>query len=125
MSKSHKIKVLIADDHDMVRLGLKIYLETNDDLIIVGEAADGAQAVRLCEELQPDVVLMDVKMPVLDGLKATEVISQQHPEIGVVILTSSLQHETEQAAYQAGAQAILQKTLPSSQIPETIRLVVR
>jgi two-component system, NarL family, response regulator LiaR len=124
MSDPHKIKVLLADDHDILRLSLKIYLETNDDLEVIGEAADGQQAIRLCEELRPDVVVMDVRMPVMDGLTATAIITQ-HPEIRVVILTSSLPHEWEQVAYQAGAQAILQKTTPSNQIPETIRLAVR
>jgi DNA-binding NarL/FixJ family response regulator len=94
-------------------------------LEVVGEAADGQQAVRLCEELHSDVVLMDIKMPIMDGLTATAIITQQHPEIGVVILTSSLPPEREQEAYQAGSHAVLQKSLPSERIPQTIRQAVR
>jgi DNA-binding NarL/FixJ family response regulator len=125
VSEPHKIKVLIADDHDILRLGLKIYLEANDDLEIVGEAADGKQVVALCEELRPDVVVMDVKMPVMDGLTATAIITQQYPQIAVVILTSALPQEVEREAYQVGGRAVLQKTAPSDHIPETIRQVVR
>jgi NarL family two-component system response regulator LiaR len=125
MPESQKIRVLIADDHEMVRMGLTIYLEVHDDLVIVGEAANGQQAIRLCDELQPDVVLMDVQMPVMDGLTATAVITQKHPEIGVVILTSSLPRDREQEAYQVGAQAVLQKNTSSERIRESILSAVR
>ncbi|MEO8612441.1 MAG: response regulator transcription factor [Chloroflexota bacterium] len=125
MSEPQKIKVLIADDHLSVRLGLKIFLETNDDMVIVGEAANGQQTIALCEALRPDVVLMDVKMPIMDGITATAIITHQHPEIGVVILTNSVPLEVAQAAYQAGAKAVLQKTTPPFEIRETILLAIR
>jgi two-component system, NarL family, response regulator LiaR len=122
MEATWKIKVLIADDHDMVRLGLKIFLEVDDSLIVVGEAADGQQAIELCEALQPDVVLMDVKMPILDGLAATAIIKQKHPEVVIVILTSSFSAQMQEQAYQVGAQAVLQKGDRSDQLRKTILL---
>ena len=82
------IRVLIADDHTIIRDGLRLILETGEDFECVGEAADGAEAVRLAHALQPDVVLMDLRMPVMDGLAAIERLRADQPNIAIVILTT-------------------------------------
>jgi NarL family two-component system response regulator YdfI len=82
------IRILIADDHLIIRQGIRLILETEDDFELVGEAADGAEALRLCAELHPDVVLMDLRMPGMDGLAAIERLHIERPEIAVVILTT-------------------------------------
>ena len=90
------VRVLIADDHLATRLGLKLVLNLYSEIEVVGEAANGGEAVRLVAEVQHDVVLMDGKMPIMDGLEATRLIKSQWPEIKVIILTMC-------AEYQAGA----------------------
>jgi two-component system, NarL family, response regulator LiaR len=90
---SHKIRVLIADDHTILRLGLATFLDNYDDMLMVGEAANGQQAVELCESLHPDVILMDLTMPVMDGMTATSIISHDSPETRVIVLTSAFSDE--------------------------------
>src|SRR3989442_13613176 len=85
------IRVLIVDDHSVVREGLHMFLSRDPDLTIVGEAADGAEAVRLARELRPDVVLMDLLMPVMDGITATAAIPNALPETEVIALTTRLE----------------------------------
>ncbi|HRJ57867.1 MAG TPA: response regulator transcription factor, partial [Anaerolineales bacterium] len=82
------IKILIADDHLLIRQGLRLVLDTEPDLELVGEASDGSEALRLCKKLKPDVVLMDLRMPTMDGLTAIERLRVEQPEIAVVILTT-------------------------------------
>src|SRR5690554_6023853 len=82
------IKVLIADDHQMVRKGLVGYLQTEDDIEVVGEAENGLEAIALCKKLTPDVVLMDLVMDQVDGIEATKQIKQLYPEMQIIILTS-------------------------------------
>ena len=84
------IRILIADDHDVVRQGLRTFLEIDPELEVVGEAADGHQAVRLAHRLRPDVVLMDLLMPEMDGIAATQLIRQELPDTEVVALTCVL-----------------------------------
>src|SRR5439155_4576593 len=86
MSESGAIGVLIVDDHAVVRSGLEAFLQVHDDLELVGEAANGQQALHLCEQVQPDVVLMDLMMPGMDGATATRAIRQQFPHIQVIAL---------------------------------------
>jgi NarL family two-component system response regulator LiaR len=124
MAHQVSIRVLIVDDHEILRMGLAIFLETRDDLILVGEAADGKQAVELCDQLHPQVVLMDIGMPVMDGIMATRLITQKHPDIAVVMLTSSFVGGREQEARKAGASHYLQKNVGSEQIAATIRAAV-
>jgi len=97
------IRVLIADDHTVVREGLRMFLRLDTDLEVVGEAADGAEALRLARQLRPDVVLMDLLMPVMDGIAATSALRQELPETEVLALTSVLEDETVVSAIRAGA----------------------
>ena len=104
-----KTRILIADDHDVVRSGLRVLLRTSPDFSIVGEASDGEEAVRLTEKSTPDVVIMDISMPTLDGIAATKIIKERFPDVKVIILTV---HEDEEYAYQvlrAGASGYVLK----------------
>jgi DNA-binding NarL/FixJ family response regulator len=103
------IRVLIADDHLMVREGLKVFLSVHEDIVVVGEAEDGQQVVDLCPELKPDVILMDILMPNMDGPTATERIRTECPSIQVIALTSFAEKEMVQRAIQAGATATCSK----------------
>jgi NarL family two-component system response regulator LiaR len=103
------IRILVADDHGVVRQGLKMYLELDPELEIVGEAVDGAQALQLARELKPDVVLMDLLMPVMDGIAATRAIRSQLPDVEVIALTSVLEDGAVFAAMRAGAVGYLLK----------------
>ena len=100
---SHSIRVLIADDHLIVREGLRMILETSDDMQAVSEAADGAEAVRLVRALAPDVILMDLRMPAMDGLTAIEELRAQQPQVAVVILTTYNEDDLMLRGLRAGA----------------------
>src|SRR5258708_36783917 len=102
MTEQHPIRLLIVDDHAMVRRGLAIFLRAYDDLELVGEAAGGAEALRLCAQLQPDVVLMDLVMPEMDGTTAIRAIRQAHPQIQIIALTSFGKQEQVQPRLEAG-----------------------
>ncbi|MHB8628230.1 MAG: response regulator [Aggregatilineales bacterium] len=115
------IRVMIVDDHDVVRRGLSLFLNGFDDLMLVGEASSGAQAIRLCSEIQPHVVLMDVALPDLDGIVVTSAIRAQNPEIQVVILTGSQEDVTVQAALQAGAIGYIHKNVSVTDMANAIR----
>ena len=121
MDHGSNIRVLIVDDHDILRMGLAVFFESHDEFILVGEANNGQQAVELCDQLQPDVVLMDIMMPVMDGIAATQIITRKNPQIAVVMLTSSFAGGREKEAREAGAQGYLQKNITSAKIAETIR----
>jgi NarL family two-component system response regulator LiaR len=112
---------MIVDDHDMVRSGLAVFLETFDDLVLVGEASDGAEAVRLCAEIQPHVVLMDLVMPKMNGIAATRDIRQAYPEIQVIALTSFDDRDLVQGALQAGALGYLLKNASIDELAEAVR----
>jgi two-component system, NarL family, response regulator LiaR len=115
------IRVLIVDDHAVVRQGLRIFLDMDPELAIVGEAADGVSAIRLARELRPDVVLMDLRMPVMDGTEATRVIRRELPETEVVALTSALEKSLVVQVVQAGAIGYLLKNTEAPQLREAIR----
>ena len=115
------IRVLLVDDHEMVRSGLEVFLEVSDDLALVGEAADGEEAVRLCDALHPDVVLMDLVMPRMDGIEATRAIRQAHPHTQVIALTSFKDEELVHAALQAGAIGYLLKNASIEELSAAIR----
>ena len=116
-----RIRVLIVDDHEMVRNGLAAFLRVADDLELVGEASGGADAVRLCAELEPDVVLMDLVMPDLDGPSAIRAISAQSPKVRVIALTSFPEEDLVQRALQAGALSYLLKNVGSDELAAAIR----
>src|SRR5262245_27216799 len=109
------IKILIADDHLIIRQGLRLILETENDFELVGEASDGAQAVSLCRKLNPDVVLMDLRMPNMDGQAAIEKLRAEQPGIAVVILTTFNEDELMLRGLQAGERGYLLKDTDRSE----------
>ncbi len=119
------IKILIADDHLIIRQGLRLILETEDDFELVGEASDGAEALSLCKKLNPDVVLMDLRMPNMDGLTAIERLRSEQPGIAVVILTTFNEDELMLRGLQAGARGYLLKDTDRSTLFDTIRAAAR
>ena len=118
-------KILIADDHLIIRQGLRLILETEDGFDLVGEASDGAEAVRLCADLHPDVVLMDLRMPGMDGLTAIEKLRLSQPEIAVVILTTYNEDDLMLRGLQAGARGYLLKDTNREALFDTIRAAAR
>lgn len=120
MEVENKIKVLIVDDHNMVRKGLRVLIEEFEELQVVGEAGDGAQATMSCETLSPDVVLMDLMMPHMNGIKATADILSGQPDIKVLLLTSFVSEEHVQDALQAGAVGYLMKNISGSELYDAI-----
>lgn len=119
-SSAH-IRVLVVDDHTMVRRGLATFLKVFDDLELAGEAASGQASVQLCAQLQPDVVLMDMVMPDMDGATATRLIRKQTPRIQVLALTSFKEEILVQSALQAGAIGYLLKDVSADELAQAIR----
>ena len=117
------IRVLIADDHPAFRAGLRLMLGTADDIAVVGEAEDGTQAVAMAVELAPDVVVMDLRMPGLDGIEATRRLLVAHPDTGVVVLTMFEDDESVFAAMRAGARGYLLKGAEQDEILRSIRAI--
>lgn len=116
-----KIRVMIVDDHNVVRSGLGAFLAVMPDLELVGEAENGAEAVARCAFLQPDVILMDLVMPVLDGVAAIQQIRAQHPAIQLIALTSFHDNALVQNALQAGAVGYLMKNVTAAELAAAIR----
>ena len=121
MSDTDDIRVLIVDDHQMVREGLKVLLSTYEDIEVVGEAANGLEALDRCRLVDPDVVLMDVRMPVMDGPEATAEIGLIYPEIRVIALTSYIDQESVERALDAGAISYLLKDARPEALTQAIR----
>jgi NarL family two-component system response regulator YdfI len=119
------IRVLIADDHEVVRDGLRLILETEEDFLVVGEAGDGEKAVQLTEELQPDVILMDLRMPGMDGLQAIEQIHSSWPKIAVVILTTYNEDNLMVRGLRAGARGYLLKDTNRQTLFDSLRAAAR
>ena len=119
------IKLLIADDHLIIRQGLRLILETESDFELIGEASDGSEALSLCKKLKPDVVLMDLRMPNMDGLTAIETLRTEQPQIAVVILTTFNEDELMFRGLQAGARGYLLKDTDRATLFDTIRAAAR
>ena len=121
MTETRRIRVLLVDDHAMLRRGLRFFLKGFDDLELVGEASSGHQAITLCAQIEPDVVLMDMVMPDMDGAEATHLIRQQHPHIQVIALTSFQEQDLIERALQAGAIGYLLKNVSADDLSQAIR----
>jgi len=119
-----KIKVLIADDHHVVRRGLLFFLKTQKDIEIIGEAANGEEAVKLVSQLNPDVVLMDLSMPEMDGAMATKAIRETNKDVKIIILTSYADQDHVIPALRAGASGYQLKDIEPDDLVQTIRDVL-
>ncbi len=119
------IRVLVVDDHAVVRDGLELLLERFESVTCIGAAADGAEAVALAEDLRPDVVLMDLSMPVMDGIEATQRIVAAHPEVAVVVLTTFADDRHVMAAIDAGAVGYLLKDSGPDQLLAGVEAAAR
>jgi DNA-binding NarL/FixJ family response regulator len=115
------IRILIVDDHGVVRQGLRMFLSLDPELEVIGEAADGAEAIRLSHDLKPDVILMDLLMPVTDGITATEAIRRELPDTEVLALTSVLEDASVVGAIRAGAIGYLLKDTEADDLRRAIR----
>ncbi|PJF35441.1 MAG: DNA-binding response regulator [Candidatus Thermofonsia Clade 1 bacterium] len=125
MSDCKPIRVVIVDDHEMVRRGLRLFLRGFADMQVVGEAANGAEALQVCAEQQPDVVLMDVIMPEMNGIEATRLIRERFPNIAIVALSSAGDTRSVTATMQAGATSYLLKNISDDQLANAIRAAQR
>jgi len=115
------IRILLVDDHEMVRIGVSAYLQSQKDMEVAGEASNGQEAVKMALELRPDLILMDMVMPVMNGAEATKAIIDQWPEAKIMIVTSFLDDDKVYPALQAGAVSYILKTSKASRIAESIR----
>lgn len=121
MGVPNPIRVLVVDDHGMVRRGIVLYIKSNKDILVVGEAENGREALKLCEDLSPHVILMDVTMPEMDGVAATRAIKSKWPEIQVIILTSFPDKSVVQDALNAGAISYILKNVSGDDLAAAIR----
>jgi len=121
MNTPHTIRVLLVDDHNVVRSGLATFLRAYDDLELVGEAKNGLEAVRLCRQVKPDVVLMDLMMPEMDGIAATRAILAECPDIKIIAMTSFEEEELVHGVLAAGAISYLLKNVASEELSKAIR----
>ena len=119
------IRIAIADDHLIIRQGIRMILETEDEFELVGEAGDGAEILNVCAKMHPDVVLMDLRMPGMDGLTAIEKLCVSNPEIAVVILTTFNEDELMMRGLQAGARGYLLKDTNRETLFDSIRAAAR
>ena len=118
-----KIRILIADDHSLMRFGLKTLFSHQPDMTVVGEACDGREAIRMVDEQTPDIVLMDLMMPVVNGADATKRICERHPDAKVIIITSYSTADDLVRAVTNGASGAMLKSAPIDDVVETVRLV--
>jgi DNA-binding NarL/FixJ family response regulator len=117
------IKVLLADDQTLIRQGIRLLLEIEPDIEVVGQAANGREALQQVESIHPDVVLMDVRMPEMDGVEATRELSMRYPEVKVIILTTFEDDETVFEGLKAGARGYLLKDISSEEMADAVRRV--
>jgi DNA-binding NarL/FixJ family response regulator len=122
--QGRRLRIVIADDHAVVRQSLRLMLEVDHEVDVVGEAADGAQAIAMAEELHPDLVLMDIRMEGMDGVEATRRLKQSAPDLPVLVLTGFGEDQILLNAVEAGAQGFLLKDATSAEVKEAIHRVV-
>lgn len=118
------VKILICDDQDMIREGLSLILSSNPELSVIGTAEDGARAIEMIEANAPDLVLMDLKMPIMDGIQATESIKRRFPQVKVLVLTTHSDDEWLFEAIRSGANGYLLKDAPSEDLFKAIRATI-
>jgi len=118
------IKLVIADDHVLMLESLKVFIEQDDNFKIVGEAKDGKEAIHLCKKLYPDVILMDIKMPDMNGIEAAKEIKKEMPKIKVIILTSYEDNESIFEAFAMGVDGFILKNINPKDLMETIKLTI-
>lgn len=116
-----RISVLVVDDHPVTLAGLTVFLQSYPDLVLVGTASSGEEAIAFCEQVQPDVVLMDMKLPGIDGLTALQIIKQNYPKIEIIALSTFSDGDTVERAVQAGASGYLLKTTSAQELADAIR----
>jgi NarL family two-component system response regulator LiaR len=121
MDTPQKILVMLVDDHNVVRSGLATFLRAYDDLELVGEARNGREALNLCRQMKPDVILMDLMMPEMDGITSTRAILADYPEIKIIAMTSFEEEELVQGVLAAGAISYLLKNVTSDELAKAIR----
>lgn len=121
MTEARRIRVVVVDDHAMLRRGLRFFLRGFDDLELVGEAASSKEAIELCGQTEPDVVLMDMIMPEGGGAEATRIIRDLHPDIQIIALTSFQEEDLIERALQAGAIGYLLKNVAADELAQAIR----
>jgi NarL family two-component system response regulator LiaR len=121
MADKGPIRIMIVDDHDMVRKGLAAFLQAKPDLELVAEASDGYEALLKCEDMQPDVILMDLIMPEMDGVEATTKIKQRWPEVNIIALTSFQERDLVHKALNAGALSYLLKNVSIDELAKAVR----
>ncbi len=119
------VRVLLADDQDLVRTGVRLILEAEDDMEVVGEAADGQEAIRIVSELHPDVLLLDVAMPVMDGLEALPLIRESAPRTHIVMLTGVSSEMIRRRALEGGASLFIEKGIDVESLVDQIKDVCR
>ncbi|MFA5308529.1 MAG: response regulator transcription factor [Dehalococcoidales bacterium] len=121
MSDENRIRILLVDEHAVVRSGLGAVITTYEEMDLVGEANNGEEAVHLCKSLKPDIVLMDLMMPVMDGVTATRIIHESQPDIRIIALTSFGDREWVEGALKAGAAGYLLKTVSAAELITAIK----
>ena len=121
----NKLRLLIADDHNMFRAGISNLLSKNEGIEMVGEASNGQEAISLTTELQPDVVLMDIHLPIMDGMKATKAITEQHPSVKVLALTSYEEAEYVVNMIRSGAKGYILKEAPIDELVLAIKIIAK
>jgi NarL family two-component system response regulator LiaR len=124
MTEKMPIRVMLVDDHTVVRRGLRAVLSVSDDMRLVGEADNGEEAVQLCERLQPDVILMDLLMPKMDGIAATKAIHERWPKVLIIALTSFKEREYVEGVLKVGATSYLLKNASADELVSAIRRAV-
>ena len=124
MDTPHMIQVMLVDDHNVVRSGLGTFLKAYEDLTLVAEAQNGLEAIKLCHQYKPDVVLMDLMMPEMDGIAATRAILEDYPEIKIIAMTSFEDEELVNGVLAAGAISYLLKNITADELAKAIREAV-